>query len=98
MSALSAVIVALRLKYIRTFRKAGAVTPGRSIRLSEYGLRKSMIFERLLSQGIIVQLDNERYYLDEIRELELKRRKAPLLVIMLIIVFILLILLLNLKR
>lgn len=98
MSALPAVIVALRLKYIRTFRKAGAVTPGRSIRLSEHGLRKSMIFERLLSQGIIVQLDNERYYLDEIREQELKRRKTPVLMIVLIVLFILLMIALNMKR
>lgn len=98
MSALPAVIVALRHKYIRTFRKAGAVTPERSIRLYDHGLRKSMIFDRLLSQGIIVQLGSDRYYLDEIRELELKRRRTPLLLIVLMVLLVLIVFLLNAKK
>ena len=89
MSAVHAIIIARRRKYFKSFRQAGALSAGSSIRLADHGIKRSMIFDRLVSQGIIVPVGDDRYYLDEEKEHEIKKRLMPVLLIIAILVLIL---------
>ena len=95
MSTIAAIIVARQNKYIRTFRQAGAVSAASSIHLSECSLRKSMIFDRLVRQGILVPAGNDRYYLDEAKEKETRRKRLPVVIIAMIILLIALLIIFN---
>lgn len=88
MFPIAAIIVARRNKYIRTFRQAGAISPRRPLRLSDAGLRRSIMFNLLVRQRIIVPVDADMFYLDENREQELHRIKRPLLAIVLVLVLL----------
>jgi hypothetical protein len=59
------IIAAAIKKVMRRFRQAGATSPATAQSLPEIGLRRSMIFRRLLARGVVVHAGNDRYYLDE---------------------------------
>lgn len=74
-------------RYIGIFRKAGATNPTRAINPSEHGIRKSLVFGKLVRQGVIVSVDDTLYYLDEEREAaHAKRRHAIVTVVLVVIV------------
>lgn len=89
MSAIQAIIIARRRKYFKSFRQARALSAGSSIRLADHGIKRSMIFDRLVSQGIIVPVGDDRYYLDEEKEHEVRKRLLPILLVIFILVLIL---------
>ena len=90
MSIIPIIIAARQNQYIRTFRQAGALSPGTAIKLKDYKLRKSIIFDKLLRQGVVAPAGEDRYYLDQQREEEVRKRRIPLLIALLVIVLIVL--------
>ena len=57
-----------------------------------------MIFDRLVRQGIIVQVGEDRYYLDEEKEQEVRKRRLPILLVILIFVLIAFLIAMNASR
>ena len=61
----AAVIILRRKRFIRRFREAGATTPERAIPFGEVGMRRSWIFNQMLSRGVFLEAGPDRYYMDE---------------------------------
>lgn len=73
------VILLLIKRYIRIFREAGATNPANAIVPGKHGIRTSMVFKKLVRQGVLVQVGNEeRYYLDEVQEAMHRKRRLVL--------------------
>ena len=64
MSATTVILIQIK-KIIRAFHEAGATSPARSIIPAEHGMRHSLVFQKLVRQGVLVPVNEERYYLDE---------------------------------
>lgn len=91
-SSVIPVIVAARIRrYKNAFRKVHATTPATAVSLAEVGLRASVIFKRLVQQGILVAVDKSRFYLDEARDEVVTRGKRKVVALFLFIVLALLI-------
>jgi len=90
MSAAAVILIQMR-KIINGFRAANATSPVTAIVPSEHGIRRSIIFNRLVRDGVLVPVNEERFYLDEEREVEVqkRRRKTALFLVALIIIGIL---------
>jgi hypothetical protein len=87
-SVVPAIVAARMRRYRNAFRAAGAITPATAIRLADTGLRESLIFQRLVREGILVPVGNGRYYLDEVREAAVQRMRHRILAIVLLIVLV----------
>ena len=76
-------IIAKKKKYIHAFRNANALSSERATGLTELGISKGPIFNKLLRERIIRETNNERFYLDEATEKEVtaRRRKAVSIVV-----------------
>lgn len=61
----AAVIIMRRKRLIRRFREAGATAPERAIPFGEVGIRRSWIFDQMLSRGVFLEAGPDRYYVDE---------------------------------
>ena len=76
---IAAVIIARkRREIIEAFRASSATSPERAKTLSELGLKESNVFRIQVWQKAIVQSGYNRYYLDEVRMIEVdhqRRRK-----------------------
>ena len=75
-------IIAKTNRYIRIFRKAGADSPLRSINPSDHGIRQDFVFRKLVRQGIIVLDNNEKYYLDENRNSQIRKIKLTVVTVL----------------
>lgn len=86
-------IIAIRMRrYKQAFRTAGATSPAAAIRPADCGLRETLVFHKLVREGILVQVGNGRYYLDETRDAAVMRiRQKLILALLCIIILILLI-------
>lgn len=73
-------------KYTRILKQLGATSADKSINLQEYGLRKSLSFNKLLREGIIIQTYHNRYYIDVSKEEEQRRRKQVIVIMMVIFI------------
>lgn len=51
-------------RYIKAFQRAGAVDEANARTLEELHLRDSIVFKRMITQGIFVFCKDERYYLN----------------------------------
>lgn len=51
--------------FIRRFREAGATSPDRAIPFSKVRGRRSWIFDQMVSLGVFVEADGNRYYMNE---------------------------------
>ncbi|RYF86048.1 MAG: hypothetical protein EON98_04840 [Chitinophagaceae bacterium] len=87
----AAVIVAVRNRYIRTFRKVGAVDEVTAIVPSEHGIRESLIFKGLVRRGIIMNAGGDRYFLNEVVEAADRKRRQTIVLVLFILIFLLLI-------
>lgn len=65
MSSTAVVVAASTNRIIRTFRRAGATSPQTAKTLEELGCRRSLPFRKLERRGVLVEVPDERYYLDE---------------------------------
>jgi hypothetical protein len=78
----AAVIIRRRKRFIRRFRGAGATSPDRAIPFAQVNTRRSWVFDRLVSHGVIVEAGPDRYYLDEnAAEVFMRRRRRRALLI-----------------
>ena len=75
-------IIAKTNRYLRRFRKAGADSPQGSINPSDYGIRQDFVFRKLVRQGIFVLDNNEKYYLDENRNTQIRKIKFTIVTVL----------------
>ncbi|MFL5807975.1 MAG: hypothetical protein ACJ749_00560 [Flavisolibacter sp.] len=87
MSAAAVILIQMR-KCIRKFREVDATTPSTAIIPSEHGIRTSFAFRRLVREGVLIPVNPERYYLDEEREIEVRKRRQTLLAVFLVLLII----------
>ena len=80
------VILIQQKKYIRQFEKLAATSSDSAIVPEEYGIRKSLAFNKLLRQQIITKGDDGRYYLQKLRADEHRKKRREILIILLIII------------
>jgi len=72
-------------KYKSIFLKAHATSSDRAIQPWDYGVKKGIIFNKLVRQKIIISAGNDKYYIDELRDRSLRQRSNIITVIILII-------------
>jgi hypothetical protein len=80
------VVAIQRKKIIRRFIASGAITYKDSKTLDEIGVRDSLIFKRLLRQGLINEAYVDRYYLDmeRVQQDTAERRRVVTILVVLI--------------
>ena len=94
----AAVIILRRKKFVRRFAEQGAISPNRAIPFDVVGMRRSWIFDQMVSRGVFVRAGHDRFYMNEEAAqefLEAQRRRARigggiLLVAFVIVVLVLL--------
>jgi len=81
-------VLILRRKYIRAFKRAGAISSRQGIVPGEHGVRNGLVFSRLVSEGSLKPVGDGRYFLDEETEIAVraKRRKIVLMVLVVMLV------------
>ena len=61
----AAVIILRRKKFIRRFAEQDATSPDRAISFADVGMRRSWVFDRMVSRGVFVGLDHDRFYMNQ---------------------------------
>ena len=87
----AAVILLRRKKFVRSFREHGATSPDRAIRFADVGMRRSWIFDQMISRGVFVDAGNDRYWMNEqvaSAFLEAQRRWVLLVAGVLVVLFL----------
>ena len=84
------IIVKMR-QYKEAFRTAGATTPHSAMRPADAGLRQSLIFDKLVRQGVLVGVGNDRFYLNETRNRAVTHTRRKVLAVLIVIILIFLI-------
>jgi hypothetical protein len=90
-------VVIVQNKYMRVFRKVGAVDRGRARTLADLGLRETGIFRRMADRGVFVEAGNGAYYMDEnaAAEFVAARRKRAFIAFALVVLVMLLLWMFN---
>ena len=83
-----AAIVAKKRKYIRVFKNAGALSSPNAINLKDHNIHKGPIFNKLVREGIIVPIGNDRYYLDEVTEADITTKRRKIIAVTLFVIFL----------
>ena len=81
-------VIARQKKIIRIFHHAGAVKSFKAIVPAEHGISKGFVFNKLVRDGILLPVHDGRYYLNEIRERELSKRRRDIIGIILMVIAI----------
>ena len=81
-------VMARQKKIISVFHKAGATNSVNAIFPEEHGIHQRIIFRKLVRDGIIVQAYQGRYYLDELREKNVGKRRRDIIGIILMVIAI----------
>ena len=68
MTADTTMVMAHRKRVIRRFKDAGATAPERAIDPTTHHIRRSLIFNELIKDKVIIPVNKCRCYLDESRE------------------------------
>ena len=87
MSAGTVILMQMR-RIVRQFRDAGATGPAAAIVPSQYGIRQSFAFSRLVNRGVLVAVNGDRFYLDEEAELKFRKQKQRFVFVMLTMIII----------
>ena len=82
------------LKFFEAFRSSSAISPTSGKTLSEIGITDSNLLRIQVRRKVLVQLDNDKYYLDEVRLGQVNRLRNRLAVIPLVAIVIFLLALL----
>lgn len=90
-------IAAKTKKYKRLFRKAGATSPSTAIIPEQHGIRKTLVFSKMVRDGILIQV-NDGYYLDEFKNDSTVSRRMQAVFYLIIGLLIILILVLVMNR
>jgi hypothetical protein len=88
-SITAAIVAKKRRRVIRAFVKAGATSPETAKTLAELGVHSSPILRVQKQRGVIVPVNEERYYLDEARELEVARKRRVIVLIAVAVILML---------
>lgn len=74
-------------RIIRRFEKAGAFTEKTARNHEELGVRKSFLFNRLVNQGVLVEVSQKRYFLhrEKLATYIANRRKRVIIALLFII-------------
>ena len=77
------VIIIRQNRLMRRFADAGATTPDAARNLADFGCRDGWVFRRIVSRGVFVSVESDRFYLDRAaaREFVRQRRTKMLWVI-----------------
>lgn len=75
-------------KIISIFHKAGALNSFSAILPSEHGIIKGFFFNRLVRNGILVPIHDGRFYLNEAREKDVRKRRQEVIGIILMVIAI----------
>lgn len=70
-----------RRRIIRVFHHQGATHPAAAIVPSRVGLRQSFAFQQLVSNGVLVPVSENRYYLDVAAEAGGRRRRQRIVLV-----------------
>ena len=84
------IIFAIRKKYIRIFRKAHATTRERAINPKAHGIRTGIIFSKLIREGTLRRVDDDRFYLDENAERSSTHKRKKIVFTILVVVLLVL--------
>ncbi len=87
----AAVIIMRRKRFIRRFWEAGATAPERAIPFGEIGMRRSWVFDHMVSHGVFVEEGPDRYYLDQgVADafMRNRRRRALLITAVLLVIWV----------
>ena len=68
MTADTTMVMTQRKRVIRRFKEVGATAPERAIDPSTHHIRRSLIFNSLIKDKVIIPVNKCRCYLDESRE------------------------------
>jgi hypothetical protein len=92
MSAAVVAILATRKKYIRNFKIAGATSVQTAIKPEDHGIKKGIVFNGLVRQGMVKDAGGGKYYLDLEKEtLSAVNRRTALIILLATILLIFLI-------
>ena len=97
MSTAATAVIAQRNKIIRRFKEAGATSPDRPIDPATRQIRQSLIFNKLVRDGVIVKVSAHHFYLNEARATEYRTQRQQVVGIVLVVVAITIIVLLFLR-
>lgn len=75
-----------RRRIINAFREAGAVSSESAKPLEEIGLSKSVLLEIQKLRGVIVKVEQNRFYLDEMRGKKVEHFRRILAVVLVVLV------------
>ena len=72
-------ILAIQKRIIHKFKTAGATRSSDAVALSDLGISKRLIFNKLVRQGIIMEAQRGYYYLNETREQAIRKKRLDIL-------------------
>ncbi len=79
MSTAAIAILAQRKKLIRRFKNAGATSIDTAIDAQDHGIRRSLIFQKLVRDGVLINTNTNQFYLDESTEIELRKLRVRII-------------------
>lgn len=85
------VILLKQKKYIKLFRKVGAIDAEHSISLNDFGIRKSLVFNKMIRRGIFIQCESGKYYINNQAAedlINLRSRRAKITIIIAVVAFL----------
>ncbi|HNU50225.1 MAG TPA: hypothetical protein PKJ98_04825 [Verrucomicrobiota bacterium] len=91
----AAVIILRRKKFVRRFKELGATSPERAVPFAEVGMRRSWVFDRMISRGVFVATGDDRFYVNEEAAdafLAAQRRRVRVVGGMLLVAFVIVLL------
>ena len=90
-------IIAQRNKIIRRFKQAGATSPDRPIDPATLQIRQSLIFNKLVRDGVLVKVSAHHFYLNESRATEYRTQRQQVVLVVLAVIAIAVIILFFLR-
>jgi len=86
MSGEAAIIIAMQNRIMNRFMDHNAVSPEQAKTIEDLGLKKNLLFNKLLRRGVLVQTPDERYYIIPEKAAQYKRRRRIIILIVMAVV------------
>jgi hypothetical protein len=87
-TAAATAVIAQRNKIIRRFKEAGATAPDRPIDPATHQIHQSMIFNKLVREGVLVKVAAHHFYLNEERAAAYRTQQQQVVLVVLVVVVI----------
>lgn len=81
-------------RYVRQFKQLGATSAANAIKPEEYGIIKSVGFNKLIKEKVIVQTYDRNFYLNVFQADELTKTRQTIILLLLLVTTSILIILL----